>query len=152
MRDRIVARRGTLISQRSVLQREIDALARQHPRAEPLRAWRDLLRECQGMLEARLAHLEDAGQGNTREASWVRESLRMLRDGPDASGGPEVIPTVLGDVFAAHGERGFQGRGGVVQAEARLAAIEKERVAARLELEHRITAIEGELAAQEVFA
>jgi hypothetical protein len=149
-RDRIAGLRGTLINHRSRLLRDGQHYAEFGPRLDAPREWRDVLTKGIAEFEAMRADLESRPKTEhriDRRIAEVRQSLLILTRGPNHEGGEEQTP-VLATWFADHGVqadhgRYFSGRGGLVSTEARIVDLEKQRDAARADLEACIAAVEA---------
>lgn len=137
-RIRVWDKRQALTRRRMALMNLLDRVNSIGPRFEPLREWRDALNAVRVEFERELAEIED--QPSSRRTEALRESLRILQNGPNHLGGPEFVPEILYAALARRGARPeqgrmFNGRGGLRRVEARLAALDAEQDDARSQLE-----------------
>ncbi|HXG90541.1 MAG TPA: hypothetical protein VNJ02_19625 [Vicinamibacterales bacterium] len=144
-RDRIAARRQLLREHRRHLSLAVDVCADIGPRIDATRAWRELLITCQTDLEPRLAESEAEDR---RDEDALRQSLRILHDGPEVFPSGELMPNILHNWLTSHGVKMsngclFAGRGGLRCCDVRLAALAKEHDTATSELEHWVRAVKS---------
>lgn len=150
------AQREKLSSYRSIVQNARDRYRDVALKLEPMRLTFNLFRACQIEFEKALADCEALPVAEhitiQKQMDTLRESLRILRNGPNTLGGPEFMPTLLWTRLQYHGARPepgaqglFEGRGGLLFQVERITRLEAERDAASKELESVLASAEKAL-------
>jgi hypothetical protein len=149
-RERVYVQRSTYIGLRGSVANAAQRYKAFTPKLEALRLWADTLQACQIEFERALSTLEGLPTSEQdrmrRDIDNLKESLRVIVNGPPSMGGYESIPTVLYTWLESHGMKSdhgqmFAGRGGLRNAQQRLADLQAERSAVAKELEARLAQV-----------